>query len=211
MNDERNAASGSSARMPAMISENRSPLPQRFMRAQQSGRRVLQREVEVGNDRLAARASSRRAGPSPRTGRGRAGARARGRAARSGSRRRSSGASEPGSPTSRPYHARSCATSTISAAPCSTSARTSASIDSGVRERCLPRNDGMAQNAHARSQPSATFTYAQGALGAGRGSSSRSRTPAGLRPRSTTSTSAPSSANPTTASASGSAAASSSP
>ena len=59
--------------------------------------------------------------------------------------------------------------------------RASASIDSGVRDRCLPRNDGIAQNAHARSQPSAIFTYAHGAVGAGRGSSSRSRTPVGLR------------------------------
>ena len=76
----------------------------------------------------------------------------------SASSRRSNGASEPGSPMSRPYHARSCATSTISATPASTSARASASIDSIVRERCVPRNDGIAQNAHARSQPSATFT-----------------------------------------------------
>ena len=97
--------------------------------------------------------------------------------------------------------------------PPSTSARTSVSIDSIVRDRCLPRNDGMAQNAHARSQPSATFTYAHGAVGAGRGSSSRSRTPTGLRRGDdiTTSAIAPSPANPTTASASGNAAASSSP
>ena len=38
----------------------------------------------------------------------------------------------------------------------------------------------MAQNAHARSQPSAIFTYAHGADGAGRGSSKRSRTPVGF-------------------------------
>ena len=31
----------------------------------------------------------------------------------------------------------------------------------------MPRNDGIAQNAHARSQPSAIFTYAHGAVGAG--------------------------------------------
>ena len=37
MNDERNAASGSRARMSAISSANRSPLPHRFMRAS-SGR-----------------------------------------------------------------------------------------------------------------------------------------------------------------------------
>ena len=40
----------------------------------------------------------------------------------------------------------------------------------------------MAQNAQARSQPSAIFTYAHGTVGAARGSSSRSRTPPGLAP-----------------------------
>ena len=51
MNDERNTASGSWARMPSIIARKRSPLPHRFMRAQQTGRRVLQREVEVRHDR----------------------------------------------------------------------------------------------------------------------------------------------------------------
>ena len=152
------------------------------MRASSAAVGVLQREVEVGHDRRRARASSTRAGRAPRSGRGRgAGRGARPSPGRAVSSRRSSGASEPGSPTSRPYQARSCATSTISATPPSTSWRASASIDSGVRERCLPRNDGIAQNAHARSQPSATFTYAHGTLGVARGSSRRSRTPVGLR------------------------------
>ncbi len=112
---------------------------------------------------------------------------------------------------SRPYQARSWATSTISATPPSTRSRTSVSIDSIVRDRCLPRNEGIAQKAHARSQPSATFTYAHGVDETGRGSSSRSRTPVGLRPRSTTSDRLPSPAKPTTASASGRARASSVP
>ncbi len=79
------------------------------------------------------------------------------------------------------------------------------------RERCLPRNDGIAQKAQARSQPSATFTYAHGVVGAGRGSSSRSRTPDGFRPIRTTCERLPSPAKPTTESASGRASASSVP
>ena len=35
---------------------------------------------------------------------------------------------------------------------------TSPRIDSCERDRCRPRNEGMAQNPHFRSQPSATFT-----------------------------------------------------
>ena len=87
------------------------------MRRSSPGRRVLQRQVEVRHHRRAARASWRRAGPSPRSGTGRAAARVRSPYAPSRSSRRRSGASAPGSPTSRPYQARSCATSTISAAP----------------------------------------------------------------------------------------------
>ena len=44
------------------------------------------------------------------------------------------------------------------------SVSTSARMLAIKRERCLPRKDGIAQNPHLRSQPSATFTYAQGAL-----------------------------------------------
>ena len=58
-----------------------------------------------------------------------------------------------------PYDARSCATSTISRAP---SSSTSRRIESTSRLRCGPRNDGIAQNPHERSQPSAIFTYAHG-------------------------------------------------
>jgi len=43
------------------------------------------------------------------------------------------------------------------------------------RDRCLPRNEGMAQKPQLRSQPSATFTYDHGALAAGRGRLSRSK------------------------------------
>ena len=50
MNDDRNAASGSDDRIPSMIDANRSPLPHRFMRAQQRAVRVLERQVEVGDD-----------------------------------------------------------------------------------------------------------------------------------------------------------------
>ena len=46
----------------------------------------------------------------------------------------------------------------IAVAPGAPSASTSASTSSGERERCLPRNDGMAQKPQMRSQPSATFT-----------------------------------------------------
>ncbi len=39
---------------------------------------------------------------------------------------------------------------------------TSATIESIERETCGPRNDGLAQNPHRLSHPSATFTYAHG-------------------------------------------------
>ncbi len=104
----------------------------------------------------------------------------------------------------------SWATRMSSRTPPSTRPRASVSIDSGVRDRCLPRKLGIAQKAQARSQPSATLRYAHGARGAGRGSSRRSRTPVG-RVTNSTGASDPSPANPTTASTSGNAAASSSP
>jgi hypothetical protein len=69
----------------------------------------------------------------------------------------------------------------------------------------------MAQKPHARSQPSATLTYAHGSADAGRVRFSRSRAgtggdePAGRRPRVT------GTPNPATASTSGRASASSSP
>jgi hypothetical protein len=67
----------------------------------------------------------------------------------------------------------------------------------------------MAQNPQALSQPSATFTYAQGAVGAGRGRFSRSKLGTAGPPRVRPSvTGTP---NPATASASGSAADSSGP
>jgi hypothetical protein len=74
----------------------------------------------------------------------------------------------PGRERSRPYDARSCATSTISrtggaaapdgVVPPANSDSTSDMISSAWRERCLPRKDGMAQNPQMRSHPSATFT-----------------------------------------------------
>ena len=145
-------------------SRKRSPLPHRFMRAQQraatrAAARGRSTGTTVGSSSIVATSGSC---TSRRIEVEQADAREAVRREPASSRR-SSGASEPGSPTSRPYHARSCATSTISATPRSTRPRASASIDSGVRDRCLPRNDGIAQNAHARSQPSATFTYAHGA------------------------------------------------
>ena len=81
---------------------------------------------------------------------------------------------------------------------------------------CGPRNDGMAQNPQALSQPSATFTYAHGRATRGRGRLSRSSDgtgssvadsdrPPGLAP-SVTGT-----PNPATESTSGSASASSAP
>ena len=83
------------------------------------------------------------------------------------------------------------------------------------RETCGPRNDGMAQNPQALSQPSATFTYAHGRSARGRGRLSRSidgtgspdadSPPAGLAP-SVTGT-----PKPWTESTSGSAADSSAP
>ena len=159
MNDERNAASGSAARMRSMQVEEAVAAPPPLHAPQQRRRRVLQREVEVGHDRrqLEHRRDERVAHLARDRGRGAARARqavarracrgvaaaARARRAR---RRRARTRRGPG------RRARSRAT------PPSTRARTSASIDSGVRERCLPRNDGMAQKAQARSQPSATFT-----------------------------------------------------
>ena len=128
-----------------------------------------------------ARASSTPAGRAPRTDRG--------RAAGCASRPDAGERVEPAQQRRRARPARRCRARTTRGparraraphTPCSTSARASASIDSGVRERCVPRNDGIAQNAHARSHPSAIFTYAHGADGAGRGSSRRSRTPVGF-------------------------------
>ena len=107
--------------------------------------------------------------------------------------------------TSFPYDARSCATRTISWAP---SWSTSARIESGVRLRCGPRNDGIAQNPHVRSQPSAIFTYAQGAEAGGRGRLSRSRDGAAGPAFTVSDTGTP---NPATVSTSGSASASSLP
>ena len=68
----------------------------------------------------AARAWWTRAGRGPRSGRGRGDGRGARPSGASVSSRRSSGASDPGSPTSRPYQARSCATSTSSATPLAT-------------------------------------------------------------------------------------------
>ena len=51
MNDDRNAASGSSARMPSMIVEEAVAAPPALHAPQQARRRVLQREVEVRDDR----------------------------------------------------------------------------------------------------------------------------------------------------------------
>ena len=98
-----------------MIDANRSPLPHRFMRAEQRAVGVLQRQVEVGHDgrRLEHRRDERVADlarveveqPDPARG-PTAPARRRGGAA--------AGRATPASPASRPYHARSWATSTSS-------------------------------------------------------------------------------------------------
>ena len=50
MNDDRNAASGSCARMDSIIARNFSPLPHRFMARSSDGIGVLEGEVEVGDD-----------------------------------------------------------------------------------------------------------------------------------------------------------------
>ena len=96
--------------------------------------------------------------------------------------------------------------------------RPRARIDATSRLRCGPRNVGMAQNPHERSQPSAIFTYAHGAVDRGRGRLSRSSvgtrrvgpgsvmSGVGSTPRASTGT-----PKPATWSTSGSASASSSP
>ena len=61
--------------------------------------------------------------------------------------------------------------STIS---CASSCSTSVRIEATSRLRCGPRNDGIAQNPHVRSQPSAIFTYAHGDELFGRGRFKRS-------------------------------------
>ena len=84
------------------------------------------------------------------------------------------------------------------------------------RLRCGPRNDGIAQNPHDRSHPSAIFTYAHGDVERGRGRLSRSSSGSGaeltgisLRPDvDGTFTGTP---NPATWSTSGNASASSAP
>ena len=213
MNDERNAASGSCARMPSIIAREAVAAPPPLHAPQQSGRRVLQREVEVRHDRrqLEHRRDERVVHlrrvqveqPDARE------AVRRQRVEAAQQRRERTGLADVAAvPREVLRDEHDLRRRRRRRAP-----RTSASIDSSVRDRCLPRNDGIAQNAHARSQPSATFTYAHGAVGAGRGSSSRSRTPTGLRRGAAARRRrcAPSPANPTTASASGSAAASSSP
>ena len=121
MNDDRNAASGSLARMRAIEVDEAVTAPPALHAAQQRRGRVLEREVEVRHDGRRARASSTSSGSLTSLGY-RYSSRTRARpVGASRSRRRSSGASAPGSPMSRPYQARSWATRTISATPPSTS------------------------------------------------------------------------------------------
>ena len=182
MNDDRNAASGSCARMPLDRAEEPVAAPPPLhARAAARDRRAAARGRSRAR-RWRARAWSRPAGRAPRSGRGRgAGPAARPSAARRSSRR-SSGASEPGSPASRPYQARSCATSTISATPPSTS-DADLGLDRLRRARPLlapERRDG-AERARAVAALGDLHVGPRHRRRRRGGSSSRSRTPVGLR------------------------------
>ena len=169
MNDDRNAASGSCARMPSIVGEEPVAAPPPLHASQQRGVGVLQREVEVGHDgrqlehrrdqRVAHLARVEVEQPDARQAVGRE------RVEPAEQRRERAGLADV-APVPREVlrdeHE-------LGDAAARRGSRASASIDSGVRERCLPRNDGIAQNAQARSQPSATFRYAHGTVGAGRG------------------------------------------
>ena len=99
-----------------------------------------------------------RAGSRPAAGRTPAPARCPATAASSGSIVSSSRRS----PRSLPYDVEFSLTRKISLTPCSPSQRASASTSDGRRETNAPRNIGMAQNAHRRSQPLAIFSGAHG-------------------------------------------------
>src|SRR5580704_7183766 len=62
---------------------------------------------------------------------------------------------------------------------------TSARIEAVVRDRCLPRNEGMAQKPQFLSHPSATLMYDHGADAAGRGRFNRSNEGRGSEGRGT--------------------------
>ena len=181
MNDDRNAASGCSARILPIAARKRSPLPHRFMRRRRPGRRVLQRQVEVRHDgvELEHRRHQRVVHlrrvevqqPDARQ------ARRRERVEPAQQRRRARPAHRCRARTTRDPARRARAPTRL--APRANALRLRSTRACAIV--AVPRNDGMAQNAHARSQPSAIFTYAHGADGAGRGSSKRSRTPVGLR------------------------------
>ena len=85
----------------------------------------------------------------------------------------SSFSSARGSPRSLPYEVEFSLTSTSSRTPVLASHSASASISSGVRETNAPRNDGIAQNAHRRSQPLASFSEATGPVSSRRRSTCR--------------------------------------
>ena len=179
MNDDRNAASGSWSRMRRSRRESARRSPTAPCASAAHATRAATRGRSTGRP-SAARASSRRAGPSPPTDRGRGAGRVRGPRARVRSRDDAEAARARPPRRCRGRTTR-CPARRARARPRHprTRSRASSTIDSGVRDRCLPRNDGIAQNAHARSQPSATLRYAHGADDAARGSSRRSRTPVG--------------------------------
>ena len=203
---ERNAASGARSRMSAMRRRKRSPSPHRRMRRSNGLETCWSERSKYGTPvemTASIRSSDRSEGY--RYNR-------RTQSALSVTARTSE-TIEPApnsSGRSLPYEARSWAISTISRA---SSDSTSARIDDTSRLRWGPRNEGIAQNPHDRSQPSAIFTYAHGELDLGRGRLSRSSigagpagdTPSDLRP-SVTGT-----PKPATWSTSGSASASSAP
>ena len=192
MNDDRNAASGSGARMASMHAEEAVAAPPPLHAPQQRGdRRAAARGRSTGRP-SAARAWWRRAGRAPRSGRGRGGGSAPGRAAPSVSSRRSSGASEPGCPGVAPVprevlrdeHDLGDAAARPGRAPRPRSTPASASA------ACRGTTGWRRTRRHGRSprRPSRTPTARSaraGAARAGRGRPSASGTePVGLRARS---------------------------
>ena len=211
MNDERNAASGSFRADLADRGEESLAAPPPLHAPQQARRRVLQRQVEVRHDGRQLEHRRHRAGRAPRTDRGRAAGCASVRRPRAGRGGAAAATIAPGSPVSRPYHARSCATSTISR-DALLDERARFGLDRLWRTRPLRAAERRDRAERARAVAAFGDLHVRPRR--------RRRGPRQLQAdrahrsacaSSTTSASAPSPANPTTASASGSAAASSSP
>ena len=153
-------ARGASSRMRPSRSRKSADPPKRRIRRSTVPAGVLERQIEVrrhagrGRDRLDERRAQSRlaAGRTPGPVRCRRQRPVCGSSASSARR----------SPRSLPYDVEFSLTSTSSRAPVAASHRASASTSAGGRDTNEPRKDGIAQNAHRRSQPDASFRYATG-------------------------------------------------